>query len=328
MYIVFDMEWNQPMCAAQPQRGANGVKLAGEIMQIGAVKLGQDGSVGDRFSMCVRPRFYTRLNRRVRDLTGITKEKLRAAEDFPTVAKAFFDFCGENPIFLSWGYDDVLILRQNLTAWKMDTAICENAYNLQTIFNAQTDGGKGQRSLAFAMETFGITPTLEAHDALGDAYHTALVASRLDVAAGIAAYDNDIGSLWEHPKVSKTFAPYKDRRQALLDPNLSMLDCPLCGAKLKTKKWVTKGNGYFIAAAHCETDGDFIGRIRFARLGKETFQAVRSICTANEAALNFYDEIAEKSAARAAVFKARMRARRKEKRAKDEKNKRLAEEQG
>ena len=82
-YIVFDMEWNQPACADQPQRGANGVRLSGEIMQIGAVRLAPDGSVADSFSMCVHPRFYKRLNRRVRELTGITKEMLADAPDFP-----------------------------------------------------------------------------------------------------------------------------------------------------------------------------------------------------------------------------------------------------
>ncbi|MBQ7660722.1 MAG: exonuclease domain-containing protein [Clostridia bacterium] len=320
-YIVFDMEWNQPMCAAQPQKGANGVKLAGEIMQIGAVKLGEDGALGDRFSMCVRPRFYPRLNRRVRELTGITKEELRAAPEFPAVAKAFFDFCGENPVFLSWGYDDIPILRQNLTAWGMDTAVCEVAYNLQTIFNAQTDGGKGQRSLAFAMETFGIPQTLEAHDALGDAYHTALVAAKLDIAAGIAAYGEDVGTLWQHPREAKTFAPYKDKHEALADKDLAALTCPVCGAVLPTKKWVTKGNGYYIATAHCEKDGDFIGRIRFSHLGKGACQAVRSIFAANETALSHYAAVAEKSAARAAVFKARMRARRREKRRQNEESK-------
>ena len=86
-FIVFDMEWNQPACASQPQRGANGVRLSGEIMQIGAVRLAPDGSVAESFSMCVRPRFYKRLNRRVRELTGITKEMLAGAPGFPESAR-------------------------------------------------------------------------------------------------------------------------------------------------------------------------------------------------------------------------------------------------
>lgn len=48
-YIVFDLEWNQPMCAAQPKKGRNGVQLAGEIIQIGAVRLTPDGRRASSF---------------------------------------------------------------------------------------------------------------------------------------------------------------------------------------------------------------------------------------------------------------------------------------
>ena len=78
-YIVFDMEWNQPMCAAQPQKGKNGVKLSGEIMQIGAVRLSADGEIEASFSLCVKPHFYRRLNKRVRELTGPRKPQITGA---------------------------------------------------------------------------------------------------------------------------------------------------------------------------------------------------------------------------------------------------------
>ena len=71
-YIVFDMEWNQPMCAAQPMKGKNGVKLSGEIMQIGAIKLNENCEIIGDFSLCVKLHFYKRLIKRVRELTGIT----------------------------------------------------------------------------------------------------------------------------------------------------------------------------------------------------------------------------------------------------------------
>ena len=94
-YIVFDMEWNQPMCAAQPMKNKNGVKLSGEIMQIGAIKLDKRGDIIGDFSLCVKPHFYKRLNKRVRELTGITKEELHAADEFPEVFAQFAAFCGK-----------------------------------------------------------------------------------------------------------------------------------------------------------------------------------------------------------------------------------------
>ncbi len=315
-YIVFDMEWNQPMCAAQPQRGRNGVKLSGEIMQIGAVRLEEDGEISGSFSLCVKPRFYRRLNKRVRELTGITKEQLMEADEFPAVFAQFDAFCGEDPILLTWGFDDVPILRQNLIAWDLSTEICEVSYNLQTVFNTQTDGGKGQRSLAYALEHFGIVPELEAHDALHDAYHTALVAQRLDLAGGIAAYGGgSSGTLWEHPLATDSFYPYATKRDAFADKRLTVIRCPHCSAELETAKWVTKGGNFYVATAACPEHGALIGRIKFSHPNKETLSAVRGVYKGSEYADEHYAAVLSKSEKRKNAFKDRMREQRKAKRA-------------
>ena len=327
-YIVFDMEWNQPACAEQPQRGANGVRLSGEIMQIGAVRLAPDGSVADSFSMCVRPRFYKRLNRRVRELTGITKEMLADAPAFPEVCAAFATFCGERPVLLTWGYDDVPMLRQNMTAWGLDTSICADFYNLQTVFNAQTDGGKGQRSLAYAMEYYGITPEFEAHDALHDAYHTALVAAHLDLGAGLEDYGGDPGTLWEHPLESGRFGPYKSKRDAFADENLTNPRCPVCGEPLAAEAWIAKGGGAYITVAHCEADGAFAGRVRFRMPDKNTVYALRTLYKGTEHADEHYSAAAEKAEARKTAFKERMRERKKQKAAERAEARRAAKAEG
>ncbi len=315
-YIVFDMEWNQPMCAAQPRIGRNGVKLSGEIMQIGAVRLSESGEIEGTFSLCVKPHFYKRLNKRVRELTGITKEELSAADEFPAVFAQFDMFCGENPVLLTWGFDDVPILRQNLMVWDIGTEICEVSYNLQTIFNNQTDGGKNQRSLAFALEHFGIVPELEAHDALHDAYHTALVAQRLDLVTGISTYGGDTsGALWEHPLATDSFYPYQNKRMAFLDKQLSLIPCPFCRKPLETAKWVTKGGNFYVATAACPEHGDFIGRIKFSRADKEVLSAVRNIYKGTTYSEEHYKAVLAKSEKRKDAFKERMRKQREEKKA-------------
>lgn len=306
-YIVFDLEWNQPMCAAQPKKGRNGVQLAGEIIQIGAVRLTPDGRPGEQFSMCVRPRFYKRLNKRVQELTGITKEQLSEAADFSEAGARFAAFCGKDAVLLTWGFDDVPILRQNLIAWDMDVTICEHFYNLQTIFNQQTDGGKEQRSLAFALEYFGIIPALEAHNALHDAYHTALVCAHLDLAAGIAAYGGgSAGALWEHPLLEESFAPYKSKRAAFSDEQVARMRCPLCRRTIETTKWVPKGGGYYIALGHCEACGDFLGRIKFTAVSKDVFSLVRTCFQGSKYASEHYNTLLEKAEERKAAFKERM----------------------
>lgn len=313
-YIVFDMEWNQPMCSAQPMKGKNGVKLSGEIMQIGAIKLDKHGDIVGSFSLCVKPHFYKRLNKRVRELTGIQKEDLAAADEFPEVFAQFSSFCGKEPILLSWGFDDIPVLRQNLISWNLGTEICENSYNLQTIFNAQTDGGKSQRSLAFALEYFGIEAVLEAHDALHDAYHTALVAKRLDLNKGIQAYgDGGSGVLWEHPLSTDSFYPYSNKRAAFLDKSLTDIPCPKCRKALETSKWVTKGGNLYVALASCEKHGDFIGRIKFSHVSDITLSCVRNVFKGSKFATEHYNEVFAKSEKRKEKFKERMKEQRKAK---------------
>ncbi|MBR5539294.1 MAG: exonuclease domain-containing protein [Clostridia bacterium] len=318
-YIVFDMEWNQPMCAAQPRQEKNGVKLSGEIMQIGAVRLDENFEIDATFSLCVKPHFYKRLNKRVRELTGITKEELMEADEFPAVFAQFDMFCGENPTLLTWGFDDVPILRQNLIAWGLGTEICESSFNLQTIFNKQTDGEKNQRSLAFALEHFGIVPELEAHDALHDAYHTALVAKRLDVEGGIATYGGGtVGALWEHPLATDSFYPYQNKRMAFLDKHLAEIPCPVCRRALETAKWVTKGGNFYVSVAKCDDHGEFMGRIKFSRADGETLSAVRNVYKGSREASEHYEAVLAKSEKRKNAFKERVKKQRENKKSSNE----------
>ena len=51
------------------------------------------------------------------------------------------------------------------------------------------DGSSSQKALKTAMETFQIQASRPAHDALGDAYHTALICAMLDLKRGAEEYD-------------------------------------------------------------------------------------------------------------------------------------------
>ena len=307
--IVLDMEWNQPLSMDSPLAIRLCTSLPFEIIQIGAVRL-EDGA---QFKATCCLQQYKVLSPRISKLTGITKQEVKNGERFQDAMERFQEFCGEDPILLTWGYDDIPMLKQNMTAWGLDTSLCADFYNLQTVFNAQTDGGKGQRSLAYAMEYYGIAPEFEAHDALHDAYHTALVAAHLDLGAGLSDYGGDPGTLWEHPVENGRFGPYKSKRDAFADTELTLPRCPTCGAVLQTEKWVAKGGGSYITVAHCDTDGAFVGRMRFRMPDKMTVYALRTLYKGTDHADEHYGAAAEKAEARKTAFKERMRERKKQK---------------
>ena len=190
-YIVLDMEWNQPWPGSYAAQKVLPVQIHGEIIQIGAVRLLETGKIADEFQVLVRPKYYKKLNSRVSKLTGLRDARLREEGlSFPEALERFRDWIGGPCIFLTWGFDDITVLEDNILLHDGEPDWITQWYNAQMIFNAQTGCGNTQKALSTAMELLGIEPSRPAHDALGDAYHTAIICSRLDLPRGIAEYMN------------------------------------------------------------------------------------------------------------------------------------------
>ena len=180
-YIVIDLEWNQAMSANSSVFNKLPIHLRGEIIQIGAVKLTDNMQPGEEFKIDVKPVYFKRMHYKVKKLTGFDKERLLHGTGFKDAMEQFRAWCGDHCTFLTWGYDDQGVMEQNIIIHDLDWDWIDQWVNLQLIYNIQTDGDKNQKSLATAMEHFGIEQTRMAHDALGDAYNTALVCSHLNM---------------------------------------------------------------------------------------------------------------------------------------------------
>ena len=114
-YIVLDMEWNQPWPGSPSSKKVLPVDIRGEIIQIGAVRVSEEQFVQDEFQIMVKPKYYRHLNRRVSKLTGIKEARLRdEGVPFPEAIEKFREWCGDDVVFLTWGFDDIGILRENL----------------------------------------------------------------------------------------------------------------------------------------------------------------------------------------------------------------------
>ena len=147
-YIVLDMEWNQPWPGSPSAKKVLPVQIRGEIIQIGAVRVTEDQQVTDEFQVLIKPKYYRRLNRRVSKLTGIKESQLLdEGVSMNEAMSRFRAWCGEDVIFLTWGFDDITILRENLRLYGLDDSWVQRWYNVQMIFNAQTDGSSSQKAL-------------------------------------------------------------------------------------------------------------------------------------------------------------------------------------
>ena len=288
-YIVMDMEWNQPWPGSPSSQKVLPVQIRGEIIQIGAVRVTEDGTVADEFQIMIRPKYYRHLNRRVSKLTGIKESRLRdEGVPFPEAMERFCAWCGEDIVFLTWGFDDIGILRENLQLFNLNADFTERWYNAQMIFNAQTDGSSAQKALKTAMEMLGIEATRPAHDALGDAYHTAQICARLDLKKGMAEYDEALknhengfhGAELPGCIARKVFYDYADKRAALSAMSGEENLCPICGGRMLGSRWFAQPGHRYMDLATCPEHGKFLIRVRLSlqengltRVSRLTYEA-------------------------------------------------------
>lgn len=262
-YIVIDLEWNQTYHekALATQKELS-IRLRGEVIQIGAVKLDESLALCGSYRITVKPRFYKKIHRHVMRLTGIDQAQLDHGVPLAEAMESFYRFCGDDAVFLTWGPDDMPMLFDNLRANKLEYAFLDRYYDMQPMFNRETDGEKRQRSLEYAMEHFGIEMNLPAHDALNDALFTARVAQRLNIAEGIRVADAATGEyLYEavFGDADSGEVGFSTVEKALLTPAFASPVCPMCGKTLTLKEPLLHAKGQKYQALYaCEEHGEMM----------------------------------------------------------------------
>ena len=303
-YIVLDMEWNQPWPGSPSARKVLPVQIRGEIIQIGAIRLTEDQQVEDEFQIMIKHKYYRHLNRRVSKLTGIKETRLtEEGVPFPVAMEQFRDWCGDDIVFLTWGFDDIGILRENLQLHGLDTGWTDRWYNAQMIFNAQTDGSTSQKALKTAMEAFGIEATRPAHDALGDAYHTALICARLDLKKGAQEYDEALkshengfhGAELPGCICRQVYYDFADKRAALSAMSGEENKCPVCGGRMLGSRWFSQPGHRYMDLAACPEHGKFLIRVRLSEQPDGLTRVSRLTYEATSEAAEAYARRAEKA---------------------------------
>ena len=304
-YIVLDMEWNQPWPGSPSARKVLPVQIRGEIIQMGAVRVSEDQQIGaDEFQVMVRPKYYRSLNRRVSKLTGIKESRLKAEGiPFAEAIERFRAWCGEDVVFLTWGFDDITILRENLQLHELPCDWVDRWYNAQMMFNAQTDGSNSQKALKTAMEIFGIEATRPAHDALGDAFHTAQICAKLDLKRGMEEYEQALrshdngfhGAELPGCICRKVFYDYADKRAALAAMSGEENLCPICEGRMLSSRWFAQPGRRYMDLATCPEHGKFLIRVRLSDQPDGLTRVSRLTYEATSEAAEAYARRAEKA---------------------------------
>ena len=298
-YIVLDLEFNQSFPFKSGKKVEPNPECPFEIIQIGAVKLDKNMNPCGSYQVIVKPKYFKKIHRHVSVLTGITQEQMDLGVSLPEAAEKFRKWCGKDFVFLTWGPDDIPMLKENFRVHDIPTSWLDSTYDLQLIFNRQTDDSTKQRSLEYAMEYFEIPQNLPAHDALNDAYFTALVAEKLDVAEGIKSYNLRRGEIVREEVIGDADAGedgYVTINEMLDDDIVKNPECPICKHKLASRLEVLHSKGQrYTYLYHCKNDGDMLLSLKLHRNFNETWRAKLTLELSNEAKTEEFKKMLERS---------------------------------
>lgn len=263
-FIIFDLEWNQPVNSAKSEAFPHG-----EIIQIGFIALNEKLEITHREELMIRPGVYRTMNPYVSTLTGITQENIDSGLPFADAWGRMARFFAPDTALITWGDDDIPILRDNMRYHGIDTEMLPVHYNLQRIYAAQTGSKLRQTGLKTAADALGITDEVKAHDALNDAYMTYLIACRLDLAVGIEGYANFVEVTaekqrppWELQKPLYVVKTAFDKNPSGMCGECRRLHftCPWCGKDFFGTEPIRQGKNSFVSVGECHCKGELFFR--------------------------------------------------------------------
>lgn len=278
-YIILDLEWNQSA------RGKNfeQKQIPFEIIQIGAVKLNEDGKVQDIFNSVVRPTVYKKLHSAVKEVVALTDEELRNGLSFQEAFIKLMQFCGDEYIFCTWGSQDLWQLQQNMQYYHIENAFPKvmKYYDVQKLFSIVFEDGKLRRTVEHAVDVFDFAKDMPFHSAVNDARYVAKIFQRLmenKEAMERVSVDYYKPPLTKKEEVCLRFKTYSkyvyrvfdSREEAMGDKSVSSIKCPICRTALRKKvMWFSSNTKKYYCVAKCPFHGYVRGKIQMKRFAND-----------------------------------------------------------
>ncbi len=272
-YIVLDLEWNQSSDGKEEESKL----LPFEIVEIGAIRLNSERQMVSEFSELIKPQVYHEMHHITRKLIHLQMDQLEHGRPFAEVAEQFFDWCGEAPVFCTWGAMDLTELQRNLSYYGMQT-LADGPFpflDVQKLFSIGFEDRKSRRSLEYAIDYLKIEKDIPFHRAFSDAYYTAKVLALLNQEV-LRNYSYDVFHI---PKDKQseihvqfdTYAKYisrgfADKAQAMEDRTVSSTKCYLCRRSLRRKiRWFTPNGKHYYCVSYCDRHGYMKSKVRMRK---------------------------------------------------------------
>lgn len=286
-YIVFDLEWNQSSTGRviKNQYGA----LPFEIIEIGAVKLNDSMKIISSFDRLIKPQVYLKMHRAVEKLLPISMRDLMKGKMFQEACEEFFEWCGEDPVFVTWGDSDLLQLQRNMRYFGISHDFDKPLLyvDAQRIYSEQFLDGVKCVSLSVAVDALEIPKGKSYHRALYDAQYTALTFAKLDPYLVRTHYSIDTFCipeteaeeicLTEEDIQQYISAGYKTKEEVTDNRFLKSTRCFLCDANMRRLvNWFCDNGRNYYAAFSCKEHGKITGKFRIKTTDDGRYYAVRT----------------------------------------------------
>lgn len=285
-FIVLDLEWNQ--C---PTGKPDAIcQLPFEIIEIGAFKLDEMLTIKDSFREIIRPQVYRTLHFKTREIISLRSIDLENGRTFPEVIRDFFDWCGSDPCFCTWGPSDLMELQRNMAYHDIPNTFPFPLmyYDIQKIFSIRYEDRRTRRSLEFAVDYLSISKEVAFHCALSDAHYTSLVMQHM---TRYEILENSSVDYFRTPENRKeeihiqypTYTkyvsrPFPSKIQAMKDRVVTSTSCFLCRKNIPKKiRWFSSGSRNYLCLCQCEEHGYLKGKIRLRQRGDGKYYAVKTI---------------------------------------------------
>ncbi len=181
-YIIFDLEFNQGFDKVN-NKTVSDDKCPFEIVQIGAIKLDSNLNILDTFSTYIKSEIYKSIHPFVKKMTGITNSDLKTAPSFEEAYKNFLTFIdSKDAIFGTWGAGDLKELYRNILYYNLSYHELPKSYiNIQQHASKFFNNPVGKCiGLQNAISILNLEQDKKYHNAINDAYYTALVFQKIN----------------------------------------------------------------------------------------------------------------------------------------------------
>lgn len=299
-YIVVDLEWNQSPQGKEMEEK----RLPFEIIEIGAVKLNNNFQKVEVFRAIIKPQVYREIHVKTKEIIHLDMNELKKGETFPSAIKNFFQWCGSDVIFCTWGPADLVELQRNMSYYGI-TGYIETAipyYDVQKLFSLEFEREKIARSLEYAVDFLQLEKKQKFHSAICDAEYTAEIIKLLDKELIKKYYSIDY---YNNPKTkndeifltydsySKYISmEYNTKEDAFVDNDVKASICYKCGKKaVKKIRWFTANSKNYYSLAYCKNHGFLKGKIRIKKAENGKIFVVKTMKLISEAeAQEIYDK--------------------------------------